>query len=104
MTIDPDKYVVFKRRDWDQFMADWSPDEMVSECADKALTDAVVIRRQDVFAPSGLYAYANSIQTALEIIHGKVTVDEAIHMRNLADYFADQADKASRTIGRKVPD
>ena len=71
--------------------------------------DAVVIRRQDVFAPPALDAYANAIQTTLEALRagdvaGEVTVPAiCARLQGIADYFSDQAAK-SWTEQRKLPD
>lgn len=73
--------------------------------------DAVVIRRQDVFAPPALDAYSNAIQCVIEALHRvpshpnvyadvNATVDR---LRDTADYFHEQAAKAW-TEQRKMPD
>ena len=64
------------------------------------LPDAVVIRRQDVFAPPALDAYANSIRVALALApQNGVTAQLA----KIADYFHEQA-VISWDANRKLPD
>ncbi len=96
-----DKYVVFKRdefRDWYQTV------ESHGGHVPMALDDAVVIRRQDVFAPPSLDAYANAITVALELTtHGVSQSERSKKLRNIADYFHDQAVLAWET-DRKIPD
>lgn len=97
-----DKYIVFKKAEWDDKVG-WSPMFDIPE----PVEDAVVIRRQDVFAPPALDAYANAIQTAVEVMSGfgitpggSSPIDQ---LRDIADYFHDQAAKAWAEQ-RKLPD
>ena len=82
------KYIVFKR---DEFMAEGTAAE---------LEDAVVIRRQDIFAPPALDAYANAMTCVIE-----ASADDRMRrqLQPIADYFHDQAAKAW-TEERKLPD
>jgi hypothetical protein len=77
----------------------------IQEVAERTcVPDAVVIRRQDVFAPPALDAYANAIATAVEVM--KVSMgfeDQAALLMGVADYFSDQAAKAWQER-RKLPD
>jgi hypothetical protein len=97
------KYVVFKRdefRDWFCTVGDHSHGVNVL----KAVEDAVVIRRQDAFAPPALDAYANAITVALELIKEGVTSNpKAVALRDIADYFHQQAALAW-SVERKLPD
>lgn len=72
-----------------------------------ALDDAVVIRRQDVFAAPALEAYANAIQClieAIDLVPYDADLDKSKQsLRDIADYFHDQADR-SYMIQRKLPD
>lgn len=87
-----DKYIVFKR---DEFLADGTAAE---------LEDAVVIRRQDVFAPPALDAYANAIQCVVEVLANNTpATGRSAQLQTIADYFHDQAAKAW-SEQRKLPD
>lgn len=92
-----DKYVVFKREDWEE--------SGVSRmnALPQPIEDAVVIRRQDVFAPPALDAYANSISVALALLPEEVELDGKTDLQEIADYFADQAAQSWQT-DRKIPD
>lgn len=66
--------------------------------------DAVVIRRQDMFAPPALDCYANAIQTCVEVLcNGTKPSGTAERLQRIADYFHDQAAK-SWAEQRKLPD
>lgn len=66
--------------------------------------DAVVIRRQDIFAPPALDAYSNAMQTAIEVLtNGGAPSGRTENLQKIADYFHDQAAKAW-TEQRKLPD
>jgi hypothetical protein len=82
-----------------------------------ALPDAVVIRRQDLFAGPALHSYAAAISIAVKLSRdngiakqGNRTVDEVLddaasirHMQGVADYFHEQALLADEE-GWKTPD
>lgn len=94
------KYVVFKRNEfesWSDGRYDFLPGRVC---------DAVVIRRQDMFAASALDTYADSISVAISVMRlcndGKVN-GEARRLQQIADYFRAQADAARDTF-TKVPD
>lgn len=101
-----EKYVVFKRAEFDEFV---STHREVFEVADpwlfpNALEDAVVIRTQDLFAASGLYAYAHTIMTHIGLMDKTATgYARAGRLREIADYFFDRAREAEETVG-KIPD
>jgi hypothetical protein len=115
------KYMVFKREDFYQMMGELAlppgsgaPEDM--DCAPIAqhiqgtaeatrLQDAVVIRRQDVFAPPALDAYSNAIMTTVEGLKafGFVGSDTVKRLRMTADYFHQEA-TASWDTDRKLPD
>jgi hypothetical protein len=96
--IDHDKYIVFKRTEFAEWLGQSGP-------TPPDLKDAVVIRLQDVFAYSALNAYGSAIMTTLEILDGQGTLpkENEKYLRELADYFAGMADEARR-IRSKVPD
>lgn len=64
-----------------------------------------VIRSSDMFGIAGLYAYANQIQTTLEIDKERkfLTDVELLHLRDIADYIADLA-RQWQVQQTKVPD
>lgn len=98
--MDNAKYIVFKRAEFDQWLIN-HPSDLLGKDGNYAVVpvpDAVVIRRQDVFAPPALDAYANSISIALEISEAPNT-----HLQVIADYFHEQACEAWQT-DRKIPD
>lgn len=101
-----DKYVIFKREDWDHYM---SPIEMgrmgvdpmnaIRLLEDRAIPDGTVIRRQDVFAPPALAAYANGIGVALAVEQVSSGMPREVNEvgRNLqrtADHFQRQSELA----------
>lgn len=97
-----DKYMVFKRSEMEAWAYD--PDAPSFSNAPKALEDAVVIRTQDLFAASGLYAYAHTIMTHIGLMDTTATgYARAGRLREIADYFFDRAREAEETVG-KIPD
>lgn len=110
------KFIVFKRSDFNDMLT-LAHGQLTVTGATKvleegAVDDAVVIRRQDVFAPPALDAYANAIMAAVEIsleVSGHVGgIDEdpepVKRLREIADYFHAQAEEAYANSQRKVPD
>lgn len=100
-----EKYVVFKKSEfdawWQQPTVGGSHHRLPSP---EAVHDAVVIRRQDVFAPPALDAYANGITVVLEILKKVgVSPDIVIPLEAKADYFHAQAHRSWNT-DRKIPD
>lgn len=114
MTIDRNKYITFKSCEFDKWLE--GVHDMDVEQLPLALEDAVVIRRQDVFAAPALYAYASTILSCVELMEavmspqylGKVSIGDTEPMvridqlRELADFFAGEADTARQVHG-KVP-
>lgn len=101
-----DKYVVFKRQDAFQAPKDYEPetgDEHMLIPTHLALEDAIVIRRQDIFAGPGLFAYANAIQTAIDLGTQYPTLDPK-PLEELRDFFWEQAMMAKDSPVKKVPD
>lgn len=93
------KYVIFKQEEFDKWYTDIL--QAANPMAPPPIEDGVVIRRQDVFAPPALDAYANSIQIALSI--GAVNETHTSHLRKVADFFHQQA-VLSWNANRKLPD
>jgi hypothetical protein len=90
-----EKYWVFKR---DEALA--VTDGYVTFPDDAELPDAVVIRRQDLFASPCLATYASMISLVAKN-HGDP--DVAKELLAIADYFEDQAQHAAAE-GYKLPD
>lgn len=69
--------------------------------------DCFVIRAQDVFGAQTLFAYANAIQTTLEINditqRGLLSAEEAEGLRALADNVHALAVLWNRNMSRKIP-
>lgn len=99
-----EKYIVFKKEEWDSFRKQFRPTS-----PPLPVEDAVVIRRQDMFAPPALDAYANAITVALTVLSeadgGADIYDAEIpkKLRDVADYFHEQA-KLAWDLHRKIPD
>jgi hypothetical protein len=74
---------------------------IVYKVTGEPVPDAVVIRRQDVFAPPALDAYANAITVVIE--SGCLAIEDRRRLQGVADYFHDQAAK-SWSEQRKLPD
>lgn len=103
---DNDKYIVFKAAEF----AAWH-DENVShlmESPPRPLTDAVVIRLQDVFAEPGLSAYAMAIQTGIDMRAMAIPMHDNTTLINdlgeIRDFFMDQAREAHDYPIKKIPD
>lgn len=121
--MDHDKYIVFKRTAFYEMMGelalppfdgpagqrageDWECAPMAESITTKAeaaaLPDAVVIRRQDIFAAPALHTYYNSIGVALSVLPGTNGVHK--RLQEVADFFHEQATLADSTDFRKLPD
>lgn len=105
MGIDPKKYATFNRQELlDALALRTANDPVLYETLRKVLTkieidDAVVIRRQDLFAAPALHGYAASIDVAIRM-------GDPASMRDLkavADYFHEQAVLADAE-SYKLPD
>lgn len=108
--INNDKYVVFRKSEFDRMMQALhleAPASVVNHIRGQALDDAIVIRKKDTFAPTALYAYATGVLSAIEIMENTHSVipdpGTLDHLRDLADFFASQADDARQLHGR-IPD
>lgn len=106
-TIDPGKYTVIKTDDLEGIFGVFNHrgDERVAAIMDAIgqakIADAVVIRRQDHFAPAALHGYAFSIMVALSVMDKATPVREKLQA--VADYFHEQAVLAEAEA-HKVPD
>jgi hypothetical protein len=94
--IRDEKYIVFKRDDWNQSRsAGGAPAQEV--------TDAVVIRTQDIFAGPALHGYAAAISIATKILTEDGWPETAGRLQAIADYFHERAVEADEGP-RKIPD
>jgi hypothetical protein len=107
MGLDNDKYVVFKKQEFDAWWGE-TREDMNQRLGHFALEDAVVIRLQDVFAGPGLYAYANAIQTAIDLQDmegcGDLGPERTEQLLQLRDFFAAMAQLAVDRSDKKIPD
>jgi hypothetical protein len=94
------KYVVFKRRDYHK-----RADVGLVPLDEDIVTDAVVIRRQDMAAPPILDAYASFYLAVKDILESQPVYDQdsVAKCKELADYFHAQAAEAWNA-DRKFPD
>ena len=97
-----EKYIVFKRDEWEAIVTDKGTATR-NEFLRAVVPDAVVIRRQDKFAPPALDAYANAITMVVEALRPLGLDDRAERLQEVADYFHEQA-VASWETDRKLPD
>lgn len=118
-SADPDfKYIVFKREDFYEMMGELAlppyfdndmhatlggdvdcsmvAQHIVKQAENRELDDAVVIRRQDLFAGPALHSYASSIAIASRL-------SDDSRLQPIADYFHRQAVLADEE-GWKTPD
>jgi len=104
-SVDSDrKYIVFKREDFMQWMGDLSTQDLrpvaapflVEAAEGWALADAVVIRRQDLFASPALATYSSCISMV-------ATATKNAELLKVADYFQRQSELAAEE-GWKLPD
>lgn len=92
-----DKYITYKRKDLaNYFQSDVVPWDM----EDIEVKDAVVIRRQDLFASPALAGYAAAIAIAIRLT---TDADVAKELMKVADYFQRQSELAADE-GFKYPD
>ena len=90
-----DKYIVFKREEFERYVFGAE-----SHYTEYELPDAVVIRRQDLFAAPALDTYAAMIaMVATNVSDPEVSTE----LLAIADYFADQA-RLAHEEGKKMPD
>ena len=99
--MEGNKYVVFKVDDFERIALDKGTAAR-NEFMRSALHDAVVIRRQDMFAPPALHSYANSIAIVARLM---IYNDPAKskELQSIADYFHEQATLAEAE-SHKIPD
>lgn len=98
------KYITFKREDWDEFASGGTKysSDIERFGLKTALPDSVVIRLQDEFASAALHTYANSISVAARAI-GMHAPTTSGRLQDIADYFHDRA-MESDDLEHKLPD
>lgn len=107
--MEDSKYIVFKREEWEAF---WGEDFVGVESAEPLqltleghhLDDAVVIRKQDIFAGPALHAYASSISTVIEVLELMGVAGALDDLEEVRDYFFEAALEADDVRTKKVPD
>jgi len=98
---DDDKYITFKRSEFNRWWGQGSVGGTIHDVpAPEELFDAVVIRRQDLFASPCLATYANMIALVARHLPDK---DQSDDLLAIADYFERQAILAADE-GHKLPD
>jgi len=109
--MEEEKYVVFKKDEWEahllairQINDPLMPRDLPP--LPEQVEDAVVLRLQDVFTRPALYAYANGIQNAVDILMGfggDLMAEECKRLITIADRIIDivNADENRQT---KLPD
>lgn len=104
-----DKYVVFKRADWEEEMLPYIGQQKArgySAPIPEEVDDAVVMRRQDIFAAPAFRLYAATIAASLAVAAKIVApgmVISNVRLEDTARYFDGQAE-LSEQEDRKVPD
>lgn len=107
-----DKYVVFKIEDFNDMVGRMGDPGLtlphpLRVLMDKAVDDATVIRRQDMFASVPLHAYACAVNAAMTLLrkqHGGFSQREMDNLQKVFDYMVGEAEMAAQHIGSKVPD
>jgi hypothetical protein len=109
--LSEEKYLVFKSSELIELFGRYGLPKGDEDCApvaeailtdieDKRLKDAVVIRKQDVFAGPALHVYAHTIAITARIAED---ADIEKQLMGIADYFHEQAVDADSFSG-KLPD
>jgi hypothetical protein len=89
-----DKYVVYKAED------------AQAGRFDNPISDAVVLRKQDLTVAPLLHAYSSMLISFIELSlrNSGITHDEEMGLRNIADWAHMEATDAEKTPRRKLPD
>jgi hypothetical protein len=103
--VHDEKYIVFPRDAFKEMMSARAMNfatavEHQQAVMGLAIGDAVVIRRQDLFAGPALHTYSNSMAMATRMISEG---EEQKRLMRIADYFHEQA-VAADAEGWKLPD
>jgi len=106
--MEDQKYVVFKREDLEKVAPQLFDDLEDDDVSRFVVKDAVVIRLQDIFSGPGLHAYANVVQTSIDMIRqlGTPLAQDAYleRLESLRDFFFSRASDADEVPHKKVPD
>ncbi len=98
------KYVVFKRKEFDAW---YEEADLSVPSLPRPLADCVVIRHDDMFAATAFYAYAGTVQSAIEVLEALGAVEARGEwekmLRPVADFFTAQAERAELTPNKHLP-
>lgn len=97
---DQDKYVVFKKSDWDEAITQKLGEHAPELVRLYGVEDAVVLRLQDVFTRPALYAYGNGIQNAVDImmaVSDGMLEEECQELISIADSIIELANIETET-------
>jgi hypothetical protein len=104
-----DKYIVFKREDWEEDLLPYVGQQKARGYPvplPEEVDDAVVMRRQDIFAAPAFRLYAATISASL-VVAAKIVAPGMVisnsTLEGIALYFDGQAELSEQEI-RKVPD
>jgi hypothetical protein len=105
MTTYDEKYVVFKRKAWEEFVNEprASFTEQKREMTKKALPDAVVFRTQDILAGPIFHTYA-SVYAAMAKGFSQDYPSRSTNLMSAADYISERAEEADNHPAPKYPD
>lgn len=98
--VTDEKYVVFKREEFEMCMAALALEvagEVVHDIKRRSLPDAVVIRTRDVFAGPALHGYAAGIHLGISVaahLSSSVRDGRGRSLMSTADYFSERAAEA----------
>ncbi len=101
----PDKYSVFKTAEFERILTELLPvlsAEFVERIEAAKLTDATVIRGQDVFAGPALHVYASSAALAASLVEFDSGAQK--RLQQIADLFHTRAVAADENPHKKLPD
>lgn len=105
-TVQDEKYVVFKRDDWENFkrdtIFDYHPQATYGE--PDPIEDATVLRPNDIFTAPTLHAYVGAVTTAIEIYERVLDIAAPAQLAEARDYFMNRAEEADHTGSRRFPD
>lgn len=109
-----EKYYVFKKQQLIDLIldlqdaGDYSIQDIKERIERNALKDAEVIRSQDILAAPGLYAYAATAQSMIELLgelgYTDDTAEQVGKLSVVRDYFFQAAQRAQGIVGKRVPD
>lgn len=98
------KYIVLDGQKWDQVLSGHleCPESMFDLVANFSISDAVVLRKQDVTVAPLLHTYASIILSFIEV--GALTDEQAEALLKIGDWAHEEALSAESHPHRKLPD